>query len=150
MSADNLHAVWTEIKARASSQITLLPMWWPREDNVLPDTPAPFVYFELIVDRAGPPASFGGGRGRNMYRYPAELNGFVFVPTGYGVEAEADLSEHVAAAFRSYRSDAISCFDATAMPVGEGSSLSPPGLNSAADQYECSVVSVNLFFDSIG
>jgi len=150
MSADDLSAVWTAIKARAAAEITGLPIFWPREPNEMPDTPAPFVYFELIVDKAGAPVSYGGGRGRNTYRNGAELNGYVFVPRNYTVEAEAALSERVAAAFRSYRSDVISCFDATPMLVGNGSDLVPAGFESAADQYECTVVAIDLFFDQIG
>lgn len=150
MSAENLAAVWGAIKARATAQITLLPMFWPREPNKLPDKPSPFVFFDLTVDRTGPPVGFGGGRGRNLYRCEGELNGYLFVPRNFTVEAEARLSEHIAAAFRGFRNDVISCFGATPSPVGEGAQIAPPGFPSAAAQYDCTVVSIDLMFDQIG
>ena len=146
----DLAGVLAIIRARAEAQITTLPLYWQDEDNFdLPDEPAPFVFFELIV-RRGRIASFGGGRGANLYRAPAELNAYVFVPRGIGLPAVAVLAETVAAAFRSYRSGGLSCFDATLHPVGEGEALVPPGLSSAAGNYACVVVSVSLHFDQIG
>ena len=138
------------IRARAEAQITTLPLYWQDEDNFdLPDEPAPFVYFEVIA-RRGRIAGFGAGRGANLYRTPAELNAYVFVPRGMGLPAAAVLAETVAAAFRSFRSGGLSCFDATLHPVGEGEALVPPGLSSAAGNYACVVVSVSLHFDQIG
>lgn len=137
------------IRSRAEAQITL-PLYWQDEDNFdLPDEPAPFVFFELIV-RRGRIASFGGGRDANLYRAPAELNAYVFVPRGLGLSVAAILAEPVAAAFRSFRSGGLSCFDATLHPLGEGEALVPPGLSSASGNYACVVVSVSLHFDQIG
>jgi hypothetical protein len=137
------------LRARAEAQITTLPLYWQDEDNFdLPDEPAPFVFFELIV-RRGRIAGYGSGRGANLYRTPAELNAYVFVPRGWGLPAAAGFAEPVAAAFRSYRSGSLSCFDATLHPVGEGEALVPPGL-SPAGNYACVVVSVSLHFDQIG
>ena len=138
------------IRARAEAQITTLPLYWQDEDNfALPDEPASFVFFELIA-RRGRIVGFGGGRGANLYRAPAELNAYVFVPRGQGLPIAAVLAETVAAAFRSFRSGGLSCFDATLHPIGEGEALVPPGLSSAAGNYACVVVSVSLHFDQIG
>ena len=148
--SNDLAAVWGSIKARAAAQITLLPMFWPREPNELPDTPSPFVYFDLAVDKVRSPVAFGGGVGSNLYRYPAELSGFLLVPRNFTVEKEAALAEHIATAFRSFRDGVISCFAATTAPVPEGEKLVPPGVLSAADQYNCTVVSIALTFDQVG
>jgi hypothetical protein len=138
------------IRARAEAQITTLPLYWQDEDNFdLPDEPAPFVFFELIV-RRGRIAGYGSGRGANLYRTPAELNAYVFVPRGIGLPAAAVLAETVAMAFRSFRSGGLSCFDATPHPVGEGEALVPPGLSPAAGNYACVVVSISLHFDQTG
>jgi hypothetical protein len=58
--------------------------------------------------------------------------------------------ETVAAAFRSFRSDDVSCFGAGVHPVGKGTEIIPPGLESAAGNYAASVVIVDCFFDQIG
>lgn len=148
--SNDLAAVWEAIKTRAADQITLLPMYWPREPNEFPDTPSAFVYFDLTVDRTRAPVAFGGGRGSNLYRYSAELTGFLMVPRNFTVEKEAVLAEHIAVAFRSYRDAVISCFAATTSPAGEGEKLVPPGVHSAADQYNCTAVSIALTFDQVG
>jgi hypothetical protein len=138
------------IRARAEAQITTLPLYWQDEDNFdLPDEPAPFVFFEMIV-RRGRIAGFGAGRGANLYRTPAELNAYVLIPRGQGLPVAATYAEAVAAAFRSFRSGGVSCFEATLHPMGEGEALVPPGLSSAAGNYACVVVSVSLHFDQIG
>lgn len=139
------------LKARAIAQISLLPtILWQDEDATLPDDPAPFVYFELITDRADF-IELGGGRGSNRMRQTAELHGFVFVPRGWGLEASLPLAEHVAAAFRSYKlAETVSCGAASVQPVGEGASLVPPGMRSEAGNYACHLVAVPLYFDQIG
>lgn len=139
------------LKARGAAQITLLStILWQDEDNQLPDEPAPFVFFELITDRAEF-IEIGGGRGSNRARQDGELHGFVFVPRGWGLEAMLPLAEHVAAAFRSYRlAGAVSCGAASVHPVGEGADLVPPGLSSAAGNYSCNLVSVPFFFEQVG
>lgn len=137
------------LKARATAQIAGLPLYWQDETNVLPRIPGPFVYFELDTSR-GRLAGFGGGRGRNLYRTAGELVGWVFWRRGEGLGVGLAHGETVAAAFRSWRSDAVSCFGATVQPVGEGASLVPPGLASPAGNYSCVAVVVALSFDQVG
>lgn len=139
------------LKARAAAQVTLIAtQLWPDENNVLPDDPAPFVFFELITDRAAF-IEMGGGRGSNRMRQTGELHGFVFVPRGWGLEASLPLAEHVAAAFRSYKATgAVECGAASVHPVGEDADLVPPGLSSAAGNYACILVTVPLFLDQVG
>jgi hypothetical protein len=58
----SLAATLALLKARGAEQITTLPLYW-REDGpvILPDEPAPFVYFELEA-RRGRLVAFGAGR----------------------------------------------------------------------------------------
>ncbi len=74
----------------------------------------------------------------------------MFVRRGQGLTIALSLAETVAAAFRSWREGAVSCFDATVHPLGEGEALAPPGLSSAVSNYACAVVSVSLHFDQVG
>lgn len=126
-----------------------LALLWQHEQNQIPQAPSPFIYSELVTSR-GHIASYGGGRGQNRYRVPAEFNCFVFVPAGQGVAVSLALAEQAAALFRSFRSGDVSCVDATVMPVGEGADLVPPGLQSQASNYACAVATVSLFFDQAG
>lgn len=123
---------------------------WQNEDGEpLPGQPEPFIYSAFHVDRAGI-AGFGGGRGQNLYRNPASLECFVFVPKGWGLDAAEAIAEQVAVLFRSYRNEHISCFDATVSPGGDGAELTPPGMRSEAGQYFWASCEVSLHFDQIG
>lgn len=138
---------WAALRARAVAEIDL-PKAWQFENNELPDTPAAFVYLEMVTDRAGF-IEIGGGRGANRYRHNAELNAFIFVPVGQGMQEALDQAEPVAAAFRSYRTGGVSCQGAVIQPIGEGAALVPPGLQSAAGNYACVLVSVPVYFDQV-
>lgn len=137
------------IQARAISQITGLPMYWQNEKTTLPDDPTPFVYFEWITDRAEM-AGFGGGRSANLYRNAGELVGYVFIPNDWGLAEGLTRAETVASAFRSYRSDAISCFGASVEPLGRGADMIPPGLSSAVGNYSVVMVLCEMHYDQIG
>lgn len=137
------------LRALANNGTITLPMYWPDENNELPDTPAPFVYFAIDTQPAYL-ASFGSGRFGNTWRTPGELQAFVFVPVGEGIERSVTLAEQVASVFRSYRDSTVSCFAASVHPVGKGSEMIPDGLDSAAGNYACSVALVDLFFDQVG
>lgn len=117
--------------------------------RVIPTTAAAFAYTEFLTDPAVL-AGYGGGRGANLYRNPARLDIYVFVPRGEGVTVATDLAEQCAAIFRSYRDASVSCFEASVFPLGEGSDLSPPGLRTEAGSYWCASVEVALFFDQVG
>lgn len=145
----NIVAAATALRARADSQITMLPLFWQDEQNVLPNNPSPFVFFELIADPARP-IEFGGGRGNNRYRCPAELNGYVFTPRDWGLPAMLPYGEHVAAAFRSFRDAAVSCHAATVHPLGEGQAIRPRGAATIPGGYNALVVVVDLHFDQVG
>jgi hypothetical protein len=137
------------LKARAAEQVTMLPLYW-REDwpVILPDEPAPFVYFELEA-RRGRLVAFGAGRGNNLYRNPSELRAYVFTPRDVGLETAPNYAEAVAAAFRSFRSGGVSCFDATLFPAASASDF-PDQASSAAGNYTCVMVIVSLTYDQIG
>lgn len=150
MTATTIVGAYDALRARADAQLPSLDKKWQDEEFELPDTPAPFVYFEIEVDPAFI-ASFGGDRGQNRYRNPSQLNAYVFVPRGWGLRAAAVRGEAVAAAFRSFRSAEISCFEATVHPLGKGEALVPPGLRDGiSSNYAAVVVSVDFFFDQIG
>lgn len=123
---------------------------WQNEDgDPLPDTPASFLYTEMDADRQYL-AGFGGGQGGNLWRSPARLGVYAFVPRGTGLKAATDLAETVAALFRGYRSNDLQCFEATVYPLGDGSSMKPSGLSSPVDNYYVAAVEVNFWFDQIG
>lgn len=132
-----------------------VPMRWPNEgvdsagNAKLPDAPAPFIYTEFNPV-AGNLASFGGGRGQNRYRNQFQIECFVFVPKGDGLDHAEMIAEQVAALFRSHRDDEISCFAATVRPGGDGAMLSPPGLTSEAGRYFWASVEIEGFYDQIG
>ncbi len=128
----------------------LIILRWQNEDGgPLPDDPAPFVYGEFITER-GRLAGFGGGRGRNLYRNPAVFDLYVFVPRGVGLAPASDLAESIAVLFRSFRSEHVSCFDASVLPGGDGADLKPPGLSSEVGNYFWASVEVSLFYDQVG
>lgn len=115
----------------------------------LPDTPAPFVYTEIIVRRGGV-SSYGAGRGGNTYRNPLEVTSYVFVPKDEGLSEAESIAEQIAALLRSYRSGDVSLFDATVQPGGDGADLTPPGLTSDVGNYFWAVCDCTGFFDQIG
>ena len=145
----SLAATLALLKARGAEQITTLPLYW-REDGpvILPDEPAPFVYFELEA-RRGRLVAFGAGRGNNLYRNPSELRAYVFTPRDVGLETAPNYAEAVAAAFRSFRSGGVSCSDATLFPAASASDF-PDQASSAAGNYTCVMVIVSLTYDQIG
>jgi hypothetical protein len=60
------------------------------------------------------------------------------------------MAETIAARLRSFRDATISCFGADVIPVGPGSNISPPGLQSEVSNYLCAVAEIDLHFDQIG
>jgi hypothetical protein len=133
----------------------LPPLRWQNEDSdslgnvAIPDTPAPFLYTTFDPMR-GEVAAFGGGRFNNIYRNPATLLIFVFVPRGWGIAPALDYGETAASLFRSYRDTNVSCFASSVLASGPGSDLSPQGLPSEVAQYWYVMVEVELFFDLVG
>jgi hypothetical protein len=132
-----------------------VPFRWQNEDKDsaghadLPDTPAPFVYIEVLAER-GNITSFGGGSGRNVYRNTLRLDAYVFVPKGKGLDEAESIAEQIAVLFRSYRDADISCFDATVYPGGDGADLKPPGLSSQVGNYFWACCEVSAYFDQVG
>jgi hypothetical protein len=142
--------VVASLKARAASQITMLPVYWDKDQApTLPDEPVPFAFLMIETDPARFVA-FGGGRGANLQRVHGELVLLVFVPRDWGLEQHAAYGEHVAAAFRSYRDQHVSCFAAAPQPAVDGSSLKPPGMESEVTNYACTVVAVPFSYDQVG
>lgn len=143
---------WTAIKARIAGNTPpgLSVLRWMNEDSAaLPNTPAAFLYTELQTEQQFL-AGFGGGSGANLWRTPARIEAYVFVPRGDGVAVATDLAEAIAALFRGYRTTDIQCFDAAVHPLGDGANLKPPGLDSAVDNYFCALCEVNLHIDQVG
>ena len=130
-----------------------VPLRWHGEDNgPLPDVPADFAYvvFDNMGSRTGPIA-FGGGVGRNVYRNQAGITVFVFVPNRAGVRRAMVEAETIAARMRSFRNNEIFCRSADVTPVGDGASISPPGLQrNELNNYLCAMVEIDLSFDQIG
>ncbi|MGE0290330.1 MAG: hypothetical protein AB7I42_24900 [Bradyrhizobium sp.] len=147
MSIDIADA-WTLLKARAEAEVTGVTLLFAFEDNYdLPDTPAPFAFFEIVSDGRGDFIEVGAGRASNRFRNRAMLNAFVFVPVGWGMQAALDAAEPIAKAFRRYAVPYLKSQGATVHPVGEGAQLVPPGLSSAAGNYSACVVEIPLYFD---
>lgn len=137
------------LKARAVSVLTGQTLLFPDAANVLPDTPATFIYFEMITE-GGEFIEIGGGRGANRHRTAAELHAYVFVPRGQGLAVALAAAEPVAAAFRSFRGSGVSCNGATIHPAGEGAQLVPPGGSPVAGNYSAVVVAIPFTFDQVG
>jgi hypothetical protein len=148
------------VKARIESNrpslngVLVLLRWQNQDEDTdgnrsLPDVPAPFAYTEFVTDPARL-AGFGGGRGRNLYRNPARIDCYVFVPRGWGLEIATDIAEQFATLFRSYRDGDISCFDASVYPGGNGSDIKPPGVQSDVDNYYWAICEISLHFDQVG
>jgi hypothetical protein len=133
-----------------------IPVRWKYEnddsngDVPLPDTPAPFIYGDWIVESVDLVA-FGGGRFHNTYRNKACLYLWVFVPNGWGLIPSLDYAEQAAVLLRSYRDEVVSCTAAWVVAGGEGSALQPPGLRaSEVNNYSYSFVETEMWFDQIG
>lgn len=140
------------VKSRLSTGVAF-PLYWQGDDApTLPDAPAAFGYAVFNNDGSGVgPASFGGGRGQNLYRNRATLEAYVFSPLGDGGAARVlGLAETVASRLRSYRDVYISCMSADVILIGQGSLLTVPGLSSEVSNYQCAVAEISLTFDQIG
>jgi len=148
-TASTAHAL---IKARieANKPASVVSLRWQNEDgDPLPSEPAPFLYTELDPDKQFL-AGFGGGLGSNLWRNPARIACFVFVPRGWGLQTATDLAETIAALFRGYRTTDLQCFDASVYTLGTGSGIRPPGVDSEADNYFAACAEIALFYDQIG
>jgi len=139
-------AAFAAIKARAEANISGVPMFWQDGGNHLPDKVGPFIYFELLIEGASP-IEIGGGRGANRHRNTGELNIYVFDALGVGLSALLARAEPIAAVFRGWRGDGVSIPTASVHPLGEGESLTPPGMDSVAGNYVAVVVHASLYFD---
>lgn len=143
---------YAAVKARLEGAAFSFPLRYQGEDSgPLPDTPSTFAFVVFNNDGSGRgPAAFGGGRGSNLYRNQATVEAYVFAPNGEGLPVAMEAAELLAARLRSFRDNSISCFSADVIPVGEGSALKPPGLNSEVSNYQCAVAEISLTFDQIG
>lgn len=126
---------------------TAVPLRWPNEaGDPLPDDPAPFIYTEFMVEDARI-AGYGSGRGGNLHRNTCRIEGYAFVPKGWGLDAAEDIAEQVAALFRSHRDATISCFTARVTAGGDGADIAPAGLPSPVSAYFWAGFDVALHFD---
>ena len=140
------------VRARLEAGGVSFPLRWQGEDNgPLPDTPSTFALVVFNNDGSGRgPAAFGGGRGSNLYRNQGSVEVYTFAPNSEGLAVALAAAELIAAQMRSFRDSTISCFSADVIPVGEGSQLKPPGLNSEVSNYQCAVAKIAFHFDQIG
>lgn len=140
------------IRAQIEAGSFTFPRYWQGDDApVLPDTPATFAFIVFNNEGSGrAPTAYGGGRGLNLYRNRATVEAYVFAPNGEGLSVATDAAETIAAQLRSFRDANISCYAADVIPVGPGSSISPPGFTSEVSNYQCAVAEIALTFDLIG
>lgn len=140
------------VRARLEAGAFAFPLRFQGDpESPLPDQPTTFAFVVFNNDGSGRgPAAFGGGRNANLYRNQATVDVYVFVPNGQGLSVATDAAELVAAQLRSFRDASISCFAADVIPVGEGSQLKPPGLNSEVSNYQCAIAEIAMHFDQIG
>lgn len=123
---------------------------WPNDDNQLPENPEIFVYSEFIIDSSRV-IEIGGGRGHNRHRHTARLDSYVFVPRGTGLSVALTRAELICAALRAYRQADIGCIAATAHAMGDGESMTPPGLSqSEVNNYFCAIAVSEFWFDLTG
>lgn len=147
-----LAAIRTQIEA---GSITF-PLYWQGEAApILQNVPSAFAFVVFTNEGSGRgsergPTAFGGGRGANLYRNRATVEAYVFAPSDEGLAVATDAAELIAAQLRSFRDTSISCYSANVIPVGPGSSISPPGFTSEVSNYQCAVAEIALTFDTIG
>lgn len=144
--------VVASLKARAAAQITLFDdrVYWDKDRK--PTGLDPHAAFVFLMIEADPSriVAVGGGRGGNLKRSDGELQALVFLPKAWGLESHAQYGTHVADAFNSFRDAHMSCGAAEPQPVVDGSSLTPPGMQSEVTNYDCTVVAVPFFYDRVG
>jgi hypothetical protein len=142
------------VKTRLSGGSFTFSFYWLGDDPpVLPDTPTTFAFVIFNNDGSGfGPTAYGGGQGANLYRNQATIDAFVFSPpTGAdGMGPVMTHAESIAARLRSFRDDNISVDAADVEPIGHGSNISVPGLESEVNNYLCAVARVKVHFDQIG
>lgn len=140
------------VRAQIEAGSIAFPLYWQGEDApILPNDPTTFGFVVFSNEGSGRgPTAFGGGPGSNLYRNRATIEAYVFAPNGEGLAVAADAAETIAARLRSFRSSSISCYSADVIPVGPGSSISPPGFTSEVSNYQCAVAECVLTFDQIG
>lgn len=149
-SREALAAIRARLEADDSG-ITIPLRWHGEPGDPLPDDPSPFGFVIFNNEGSGNgPIEFGGGRGQNRYRNNATVEAYVFVPAQSGLPLALDLAETVALRLRSFRDDMVSCFSADVIPIGAGSSIAPPGLNSDVSNFVAALAEVRVTFDQIG
>jgi hypothetical protein len=140
------------VQGRLKASITDVPLRFQNENGPpLPDAASAFVFVAIEREpKSTYLAGFGAGRGANLWRNPAYIVAYAFVPKNQGLKPATDLAERVGAVFRSYRDDTISCFESSIEPGGDGASMRPPGLASEVGNYFWSLSQTTFFFDQIG
>lgn len=144
-------AIKARIEANAPARVAGAgQLRWQNDDGVeLPDKPAAYLYTELDPDRQYL-AGFGGGTGANLWRTPARIDCYAFVPSGEGLASATDLAEEIAVLFRGYRDGNLQCFGASVYPLGNGAQVKPTGLSYEGDNYYVAVCEVDMHFDLTG
>lgn len=99
----DMSAAVTAIRARLVAEWAARtePLRWENENNVIPDTPAAFVFVEIIGE--GQVLSEHVAKGLNHYRADGVILAHAFVPKGEGAGAGFRLAEAVADVYRGKR-----------------------------------------------
>ena len=129
------------IRARLEAQLPALSFKWQNESFIVPNTAAPFAHVELIVEGMEF-AGFGGGRFANLQRTTGRIEAQVMVRANTAVATGYATAEDIAAVFRSFRDEDISCFTAEVFPEF--------GRTEDGNYNHVATVICDLHFDKIG
>ncbi len=152
-TASTAHAVFRSVidGATITDNGSAVPLRYYGDNNDdLPDVPTPFVYVVFDAFKAEVIEMGGAGRGSNRHRNFGTCDAFVFVPKGTGMKRATDIAETIAALFRSYRLNGVTCETATVFPGGNGSDIKPDGMDSEVGNYLWAGCQIEFYHDVIG
>lgn len=114
-----------------------VPVYWENENRTLSDTPAAFVFVEILPEAQR--VSEFVGREANSYRTEGSILVHAFVPRALGTDAGFTLAEAAIAVFRGQRLDGIT--------YGAGSIIGAAMEADLGNYWRCPV-EVSFTFDS--
>lgn len=123
--------------------------WFGDNDGPLPPREVPFAFTIFDAGRSGV-IERGGGRGHLRHRNPGTMDSFVFTEIRTGLKRATDISEQIAALYRSVNQSGVVVDSVTVFPGGPGSQLQVPGLSAEVGSYMWSGCSVEFYHDLIG
>jgi len=136
---DQVHG---SVKTRLAAQFTAIALRFRDDSTLLPDTPVPFAFVELVIEGFGFVA-FGGGRGANLQRTPGHIEAHLLVPIGSESAADAlAWAEAICAVFRGQRVDDINYGAAQVMPA--------TGRSEDGNHDHIATALIDFSFDQLG